>query len=132
MSFPYLIGLALRFRSIRLEHFDEKLRRDPAFDAIARKLHVVATPEIDRLYPQLRPARVKVTTARGVFAYNADEALGSRLLPLNDAGLRLKFDELVSPVLSPARAASLADQLWDIEACPDVRGVVEAAAKSSG
>jgi 2-methylcitrate dehydratase PrpD len=132
LSFPYLIGLAFRFRTIRLEHFDEKLRRDPAFDAIARKLHVVATPEIDGLYPQLRPARVKVTTARGVFAGKADEALGSRLLPLNDAGLRLKFDELVSPVLSPARAASLADQLWDIEACPDVRGVVEAAAKSSG
>jgi 2-methylcitrate dehydratase PrpD len=132
LSFPYLIGLALRFRTIRLEHFGEKLRRDPAFEAIARKLHVVVTPEIDRLYPQLRPARVKLTTARGVFAGKADEALGSRLLPLNDAGLRLKFDELVSPVLSPARAAALADQLWDIEACPDVRGVVEAAAKSSG
>jgi 2-methylcitrate dehydratase PrpD len=132
LSFPYLIGLALRFRTIRLEHFDEKLRRDPAFDAIARKLHVVVTPEVDRLYPQLRPARVKVTTARGVFTCDADEALGSRLLPLADAGLRLKFDELVSPVLSPARAASLADRLWDIEACPDVRGMVEAAAKSSG
>jgi 2-methylcitrate dehydratase PrpD len=132
LSFPYLIGLALRFRTIRLEHFDEKLRRDPAFDAIARKLHVVVTPEIDRLYPRLRPARVKVTTTRGVFACEADEALGSRLLPLNDAGLRLKFDELASPVLSPARAASLRDRLWDIEACPDVRGVVEAAARSSG
>jgi 2-methylcitrate dehydratase PrpD len=132
LSFAYLIGLALRFRTIRLEHFDEKLRRDPAFEAIACKLHVVVTPEIDRLYPQLRPARVKVTTARGVFTCKADEALGSRLLPLNDAGLRLKFDELVSPVLSPARAASLAEQLWDIEACPNVRAVVEAAGKSSG
>lgn len=132
LSFPYLIGLALRFRTIRLEHFNEKLRRDPAFDAIARKLHVVVTPEIDRLYPQLRPARVKVTTARTVFSCDLDEALGSRLLPLDDTGLRLKFDDLVSPVLSPARAASLADQLWDAEACPDVRGLVEAAAKSSG
>ena len=129
LSFPYLIGLALRFRAIRLDHFDEKLRRDPAFDVIARKLNVVSTPEVDGLYPQLRPARVKVTTARGVFACNADEALGSRLVPLDDAGLRLKFDGLVSPVLSPARAAWLADQLWDIEACPNVRGVVEAAAK---
>jgi 2-methylcitrate dehydratase PrpD len=132
LSFPYLIGLALRFRTIRLEHFDAKLRRDPAFDAIARKLYVMATPQIDRLYPQLRPARVKVTTARAVFTCNADEALGSRLFPLDDAGLRLKFDELVSPVLSPARAASLADQVWEIEACADVRGVIEAAAKSSG
>jgi 2-methylcitrate dehydratase PrpD len=128
LSFPYLIGLALRFRSIRLEHFDEKVRRDPVFGAVARKLNVVATPEVDRLYPRLRPARVKVTTARGVFTCDADEALGSRLVPLDDAGLRLKFDELVSPVLSPARTTSLGDQLWDIDACPNVRAVVEAMA----
>jgi 2-methylcitrate dehydratase PrpD len=129
LSFPYLVGLALRFRAIRLEHFDEKVRRDPAFAAIARMLNVVATPEVDGLYPQLRPARVKVVTTRGVFSCDADEALGSRLVPLDDAGLRLKFDGLVSPMLSPARAASLADQLWDIEACPNVCDVVEAMAK---
>jgi 2-methylcitrate dehydratase PrpD len=132
LSFPYLIGLALFFRAIRLEHFDEKVRRDPAFAALARKLHVTATPEVDGLYPQLRPARVKVTTERGVFAREANEALGSRLVPLDDSGLRRKFDALVSPVLSCARASSLADQLWDIEACPDVRDVVEAAAKPAG
>jgi 2-methylcitrate dehydratase PrpD len=129
LSFPYLIGLALRFRAIRLAHFGDEVRQSPAFGEIARKLYVTATPEVDRLYPHLRPARVKVTTARGVFTRNADEALGSRLVPLDDAGLRMKFDELVGPVLSPARAATLGDQLWNIEACSNVRTVVEAAAK---
>lgn len=128
LSFPYLIGLALRFRAVRLEHFAEEARRDPAFGAIARKLYVTATPEVDSLYPQLRPAHVTVTTARGVFTRHADEALGSRLVPCDDAGLRAKFDELVSPVLTPPRAAALAALLWDIEACPDIRAVVEAAA----
>jgi len=131
LSFPYLIGLALRFRAIQLEHFSEKLRHDPEFGQIAGKLHVVSSPEVDGMYPQLRPARVKVTTARGVFARYADEALGSRQVPLDDAGLQAKFDELVSPMLSSARAASLAAQLWDIEACPNVRAVVEASAKSA-
>jgi 2-methylcitrate dehydratase PrpD len=129
LSFPYLIGLALRFGSIRLEHFTDEMRRDPAFGEIARKLNVTATAEVDRLYPQLRPARVKVTTARGLFTRHADEALGSRLVPLDDAGLRAKFDELAGPVLSPARTAALADRLWNIETCTDVRAVVEAAAK---
>src|SRR5499427_4715921 len=115
LSFPYLISLALRFRAIRLEHFSENLRRDPEFGQIAGKLHVVSSPEVDGMYPQLRPARVKVTTARGVFARHADEALGSRQVPLDDAGLQAKFDELVSAVLSSPRAASLAAQLWDIE-----------------
>jgi 2-methylcitrate dehydratase PrpD len=129
LSFPYLIGLALRFRAVRLEHFSEEVRCDPAFGEIARKLHVTSTPDVDRLYPQLRPARVKVTTARGVFARRADEALGSRLVPLDDAGLRAKFEELVGPVLLPERAALLGALLWDIEACPNVGAVVEAAAK---
>jgi 2-methylcitrate dehydratase PrpD len=129
LSFPYLIGLALRFRGIRLEYFGDDVRRDPAFGEIARKLHVVATPEVDRLYPQLRPARVEVTTSRGVFTRNADEALGSRLVPLDDAGLWAKFDELVGPVLTPARVAALRGQLWAIETCVDVRPVVDAMAK---
>jgi 2-methylcitrate dehydratase PrpD len=128
LSFPYLIGLALRFRDVRLEHFSEEARRDPATGAVAARLHVTATPGVDRLYPQLRPARVTVTTARGVFTRSADEALGSRLVPLDDAGLRAKFDALVAPVLPPARAAALGALLWDVEACGDIREVVEAAA----
>ena len=129
LSFPYLISLALRFRAIRFEHFTEGVRRDPAALAIARKLHVTASPEIDRLYPQLRPARVRVTTGRGIFTRAADEALGSRLVPLDDAGLRAKFDALAGPVISPARAQALGDQVWAIESCADLRPLVEAAAR---
>ena len=132
LSFPYLIGLALRFGAIRLEYFGDEMRRDPAFGEIAHKLHVVATPEVDRLYPRLRPARIKVTTPRGIFTRDADEALGSRLLPLDDAGLRAKFDALAGPVLSPARATALGDRLWAVESCADMRPLVEAAAKDPG
>src|SRR5262249_27511942 len=98
LSFPYLMGLALRFRAVKFEHFSEQTRRDPAFAAIARKLSVTAPPDVDRLYPQLRPARVTVTTARGSFTRQADEALGSRIVPLDDAGLTAKFFDLVGPV----------------------------------
>jgi 2-methylcitrate dehydratase PrpD len=129
LSFPYLIGLALRFRAIRVAHFDDEVRRDPAFAEIARKLRVIATPETDRLYPELRPARVRVTTTRGVFQCSADEALGSRLVPLDDAGLKAKFLELAGTVLPPARAAELCERLWEIETCGDIRPVVEMAAK---
>jgi 2-methylcitrate dehydratase PrpD len=105
------------------------VRRDPGFAAIARKLSVTAPPDIDRLYPQLRPARVTVTTARGSFARQADEALGSRIVPLDDAALEAKFLVLVGPVLGPARAKALAEQLWSIEAISDVAPLVESMAK---
>jgi len=129
LSFPYLIGLALKFRAIKLEHFADEVRRDPGFAAIARKLTVTAPPDVDRLYPQLRPARVTVTTARGSFTRQADEALGSRIVPLDDAALQAKFLDLVGPVLGTARAKALAEQLWSVDAISDVAPLVESMAK---
>jgi 2-methylcitrate dehydratase PrpD len=129
LSFPYLMGLALRFRAVKFEHFSEQTRRDPAFAAIARKLSVTAPADVDRLYPQLRPARVTVTTARGGFTRQADEALGSRIVPLDDAGLTAKFLDLVGPVLGAARAKDLGERLWSLDAISDVAALVESMAK---
>jgi len=126
LSFPYLMGLAARFRGIKVEHFNEQTRNDPAFGEFARRLTITAPPEIDGLYPRLRPARVTVTTPKGKFVRQADEALGSRIVPLDDAGLEAKFIELVEPVLGSARAKSLVNQLWDVEALQDIRPLVEA------
>jgi 2-methylcitrate dehydratase PrpD len=129
LSFPYLMGLALKFRAVKFEHFSEQTRRDPAFGAIARKLSVTAPADVDRLYPQLRPARVTVTTARGSFTRQADEALGSRIVPLDDAGLTAKFLDLVGPVLGAARAKDLGERLWSLDAISDVAPLVESMAK---
>src|SRR5258708_23482395 len=123
------MGLALKFRGIKFEHFTEEMRRDPSFKAIARKLSITAPPDVDRLYPQLRPARVTVKTARGSFTRQADEALGSRIVPLDDAGLRAKFLDLVGPVLGTRRANELVDGLWSVDAIRDVAPLVEAIAK---
>ncbi len=128
LSFPYLVGLAARYRGVRFEHFDETTRKDPAFADFARKLTVSAPAEIDALYPKLRPARVTVETARGTFVRQADEAWGSRLVPLDDAGLIAKFKELVTPVLGAARADELAARLWAVDAEADVAPLVEAMA----
>jgi 2-methylcitrate dehydratase PrpD len=129
LSFPYLMGLALKFRAVKFEHFSEQTRRDPAFGAIARKLSVTAPADVDRLYPQLRPARVTVTTARGSFTRQADEALGSRIVPLDDAGLTAKFLDLVGPVLGATRAKDLGERLWSLDAISDVAPLVESMAK---
>jgi 2-methylcitrate dehydratase PrpD len=130
LSFPYLMGVALKFRAIKFEHFDAAVRRDPWFAASARKLTVSAPPDIDRLYPQLRPARVTVATARGSFTRQVDEALGSRIVPLDDIGLRAKFAGLVAPVLGAAAADELANRLWSIDEIGDIAPLVEAMAMS--
>ena len=123
------MAMALRFRGIPLEGFSEATRRDPGMAELAHRLSVTAPADIDRLYPQLRPARVTVTTARGTFTRQADEALGSRQVPLDDDGLIAKFSGLVSPVFGETRARELAQRLWDIEAVSDVAPLVEMMAK---
>jgi 2-methylcitrate dehydratase PrpD len=125
LSFPYLMALAMRFRCIRLEHFTDAVRNDPAWAALAAKLSISAPAEIDRLYPQQRPARVTVTTDRGTFVRQVEEALGSRHVPLDDAGLEAKFRALADPVLGEKRAADLVKRLWALESCADLRPLVE-------
>ncbi|MBN8965780.1 MAG: MmgE/PrpD family protein [Rhizobiales bacterium] len=129
LSFPYLVGLAARYRAVKFEHFDDKTRQDPAFADFARKLTVTAPTEIDQLYPKLRPARVTVTTAKGKFVRQADEAWGSRLVPLDDEGLIAKFLGLVGPVLGDQRAKDLSERLWAIDAADDVAPLIESLAK---
>jgi 2-methylcitrate dehydratase PrpD len=129
LSFPYLMTLALRFRAIKLEHFSDAARGDPATAEAARKLTVSAPSEIDRLYPRLRPARITVTTPRGTFVRQADEALGSRQVPLDDDGLTRKFHGLVGPVLGERQAGELAQRIWAVDDIADVRSLVEMTAK---
>ena len=71
-----------------------------------------------------------MTTPRGKFVRQADEALGSRIVPLDDAGLRAKFLDLVAPVLGTTCADELADRIWSLEAMADISPLVEAMAKS--
>ena len=125
LSFPFLMSIALKYRAIKLEHFVEAVRRDPELRTLAAKLTVTAPSEIDRLYPKLRPARVTVTTARGKFTRQVDDALGSRLVPLDDRGLLEKFFELVSPILGAATANGLSESIWNIEKLDDVRPLIE-------
>ena len=69
-----------------------------------------------------------VTTARGSFTRQADEALGSRIVPLDDAGLKGKFLDLVGPVLGTVRAKELEEGVWSVEDIGDVAPLVESMA----
>ena len=107
LSFRYLMALALKYRNIKFDYFSDAVRGDPGWAALAAKFQISAPHEIDRLYPKLRPARVTVTTARGKFVRQADEALGSRLVPLDDTASKAKFHGLVAPVHGDERAPTL-------------------------
>jgi 2-methylcitrate dehydratase PrpD len=126
LSFPYVMALGMKHRWIKVEHFEDKTRLDPEMARLGSLVHVNATAEMDRLYPQNRPARVRIATERGTFEKQAMEALGAREVPLDDRGLAGKFHDLVDPVLGKNRADQLLDSLWRIEELGDIRGLLDA------
>ena len=119
------MALGMKHRWIKVEHFEDKTRLDPEMARLGGLVHVNATAEMDRLYPQNRPARVSITTDRGTFEKQAMEALGAREVPLDDRGLADKFHDLVDPVLGKSRADSLLAGLWRIEKLSDIRGLLD-------
>ncbi len=129
LSFPYLMSLAARYRGVKLEHFEDKTRNDPALAEFAAKVSVTAPPEIDQLYPKLRPARVTVHTTKGKYVRQADEAWGSRQVPLDDAGLIAKFIGLVAPLYGETRAKDLSERLWNVAALDTIAPLAEDLAK---
>jgi hypothetical protein len=70
-----------------------------------------------------------VTTAKGKFVRQADEAWGSRQVPLDDAGLIAKFHGLVEPLYGEQRAKDLSERLWTVDRLDTVAPLVEALAK---
>ena len=55
--------LGVRYRGIKVDHFNAETRNDPAFAEFAKRLTISAPAEIDGLYPKLRPARVSFANA---------------------------------------------------------------------
>jgi 2-methylcitrate dehydratase PrpD len=119
------MALGMKHRWIKVEHFEDKTRLDPEMARLGGLVHVNASAEMDRLYPENRPARVSITTDRGTFQKQAMEALGAREVPLDDRGLANKFHDLVDPVLGKSRADALLDGLWRIDEVSNIRSLLD-------
>lgn len=132
LSFPFVLALGLRFGAADLPHFSAEHRKDPSITGVCDRIRVSTAADLDCLYPEQRPARVTVRTPLGSFTRAASEALGSRLLPLDDAALSHKFLGLAEPVLGNEAAKILLEALWRIDACADVTPLLEAAALPQG
>ncbi|MFG1352726.1 MmgE/PrpD family protein [Xanthobacter autotrophicus] len=128
LSFPFIMALGLARGAITLSDFTPEVRQSPALAAIGARVSVRVDPDLDRLYPDFRPARVTVRTLGGTLVREAKEALGSRLVPFDDAGLHGKFSSLVAPVLGTEAAERLLVELLAVEESADVSSLLELAA----
>ncbi|MCZ6598938.1 MAG: MmgE/PrpD family protein [Planctomycetota bacterium] len=122
-SLPYVIAAALADGQVTpLQFTDEKIM-DPRIRAQLNKVHVVADPEIEAVFPELQRVRVTITTTDGrSFERQLDFPKGDSRNPLSDAEIEEKFDALAEPVLSADARRRVKETIWALD---DLRSVTD-------
>lgn len=121
-SIPYVVATALRTGSVRLAAFDDAQLHHPATRALMEKISLSVHPELDRQFPGQRAAQVTITLHNGaVLQFLQPTRKGDPDMPLTDADLQAKLEELASGVLGSERLQQVAAQLWQLETVPHLQ-----------
>ncbi|MFG1230038.1 MmgE/PrpD family protein [Xanthobacter wiegelii] len=121
-SMPFTAAVALDQGSFGWD--DYRRLGDPALDALADRIDVVADPLLEgRRHPF--GATLKLVTARGYFEAEIADPSGEPETFPDDSALRGKFDILARPVLGDEGTRRLADAILGLSRAnrPDLAGV---------
>ncbi|TYB42452.1 MmgE/PrpD family protein [Actinomadura chibensis] len=105
MSMPYAVAAALCDGELGLAQFSAERRGGADVARLVPAVRVRADADLDRLYPALRPADVRISRTGGPdLRLRVDEPYGEPGNPLDDDALDAKFRALCGPVLGASRA----------------------------
>lgn len=115
-SLPYVVAAALADGHVLPESFSDEKLKDPVIWDLLGKIKVVADPEIDALFPEVKRARVAITTQDGErYTQETDVAKGAPEDPLSDAELEAKFRANAQMALSNERQEQAIQATWRFE-----------------
>lgn len=116
-SIPFVVATALMHGSVRLAAFSDQRLSDTRLRALMTKINLAIDPTFDSVFPGQRAARVSIETSDGKSYQTVQPTRkGDPDMPLSDAELQEKFDELVEPVLGKTRATLISQKLWGLNA----------------
>jgi len=122
-SLPYIIAVAVADGNVLPGAFKEERLSDPRLGALMDKITVKADPEIDRLFPKVKRARVTITTTSGEkLSAQTDTAKGDPADPLTDEELIAKFKANAAGVLTPSQMDEAIEATWRFEELKDIAG----------
>jgi 2-methylcitrate dehydratase PrpD len=118
-SVQYTVAHALVHGSVRLEAFSAERRADPRVRALMARVRVSADAALSKAYPAQRAARIVVHTRAGSrIEHFQPTRKGDPDMPLSDAELQDKFQELVQPVLGIHKTRGLGRAIWGLSVQP--------------
>lgn len=115
MSIPYGVAIALVTGAAKLEQFEPSNADDPRITSLTDKVTVVATDEMEGIYPETRPARVIATLNSGeqheeLVTY----PLGAAEKPLSREQVEEKFRDITKAALSGERRETIIENGFSI------------------
>lgn len=114
LSFRYVLATALLRSRFTLDDVTPERLTDRRIVDLARRITIVASPDMDARYPAIRPARATVRTRHVTYTRTVEEAYGAATMPMSDADLEQKFTSLVARPLGDAGAGELARTVWSL------------------
>jgi 2-methylcitrate dehydratase PrpD len=109
-NIQYVLALAAHEGRVGLEHFGDEWTTNEDIAALAKRITVAGSDELQRRFPEFKSAIVTIRTNSGEFARQCDAPRGSPGYPLTATEIEDKFLHLAAPVLDPSSAT----RLWDL------------------
>ncbi len=129
-SLPYCISATIAEGAVTPASFTEEKINDPSIRAFLNKIKVVADPEFEKTFPELKQAGAAIKTKNGKeFKLVVDYPLGDYRDPMDEETLLKKFDAMVMPHVDQKRRDRIVDAIMTIEKEEDVANFMKLFAK---
>ncbi len=124
-SLPYCIAVAIAKGNVLPSDFEEKALQDQSVLQLLPKIKVIANPEIDAIFPNVKRTIVTITTRdERTFKKQEDFARGEPERPLSEQELIAKFHANAQVALSKRQREELIQATLAIDQYNDVRKYV--------
>ena len=115
-SLPYVIAAAVAEGRITPEEFSPEKLKDEKILALLPKIEVVADPDLEKVFPELKAAIVEIETNDGrTVRKRVDYPKGDYRSPMSEEELLIKFTSLAGPVFSQHKQKAIEDTVWHLE-----------------
>ena len=120
-SLPFCIAATIVDGTVTPESFKEEKIMDPELRSYLNKIKVVADPDYEKTFPELKKAGVEIKTTDGnSFEIEVDYPLGDYREPMDDDTLYAKFDSMVTPETGKEKRDKIVDTILNLDELDDI------------
>ncbi len=129
-SLPFCIAATIVDGTVTPESFKEEKIMDPELRSYLNKIKVVANPDYEKTFPELKRAGVEIKTTDGnSFEIEVDYPLGDYREPMDDDTLYAKFDSMVTPETGKEKRDKIVNAILNLEKLEDISDFTNLLAK---